>query len=818
MNSSSASPPPQPQISIIIPVYNTENFLGECLQSIVSEDFPTFEVILVNDESPDNSQAIIDDYVRRYSNVSSYYQTHGRQGKARNTGIEKARGKYIFFLDSDDLLMPGALAHYYRLMETHGSDIVAGPARSFKGKRRWIGPSYRYYVREIANTSLDQDPWLLADTSCCNKLYRKSFLIEHNLRFPENIYCEDVHFIYRVYLASQIITLSPQIIHQYRGRQRGGVPSGTQTFSQQRLHDIFAVYGEMLKTFEKNSSTEVQVRLHQQIVKKAAQLFSKLPGFPDGGASFYRDVQATVSSISPERIAHHGGHYTLPFVMIQNGFFNHASAILNYGLIPTVVEDFFKQMVDVDPEGLKALLKVSILKNISTLDRVISHGSKNNYIFVVKRILGRIGYDFRQLAIDGRQAAIVTAKTLLGRYRIGQNDLLKRKIRAVLYTRTIGFFWKTGFLLLRRWAQSRAGQRTWLVGERGGRGCAESGYHFFRYCTKNLRTQHVYYVLKKGVAVPEGFGSRKQLLRYGSIKHFRILLRAECLIFTNNELDVSYFLPPKRRFDTIKTIFLSHGITYYNPGVYYRRIAHRFSMIVAAAEREKQEKITDWSLVDRSVVKPTGYPIFDPLQDYSSRKEILFCPTWRNRLDEMAPEQFRVSDYFVQIVGLLRDEVLHEFLEKAGITLIFRCHFRMAHHLETIDAALPRCIRVETGDSGRSVQQCLKDALLLITDYSSIFWDMAYMKKPIILFQFDRLAFLAERGLHAFSTPDDQISFATIVNQREKVLDALVKISENNFILNAAQQDTIATFFDYFDANNSKRVYREIERLLKSGA
>ena len=139
----------------------------------------------------------------------------------------------------------------------------------------------------------------------------------------------------------------------------------------------------------------------------------------------------------------------------------------------------------------------------------------------------------------------------------------------------------------------------------------------------------------------------------------------------------------------------------------------------------------------------------------------------------------------------------------------------MAHHLNTIDTAFPECIRIETGDSERTLQQCLMDALLLITDYSSILWDMAYMKKPVILFQFDRSEFLAERGLHAFSTSDDQMPFVTVVNHRQAVLEKLAESAESRFCLSAEKQAAVAGFFDFFDADNSLRVYNEIVQLLK---
>ena len=93
------------KISVIIPVYNVEKYLVKCLDSLLNQEFSDYEIIVVNDGSPDNSQSIIDSYVERYPKiVKSYIKENGGQGSARNLGISKAKGEYICFVDSDDFV------------------------------------------------------------------------------------------------------------------------------------------------------------------------------------------------------------------------------------------------------------------------------------------------------------------------------------------------------------------------------------------------------------------------------------------------------------------------------------------------------------------------------------------------------------------------------------------------------------------------------------------------------------------------------------------------------------------------------------------
>lgn len=806
----------QIKLSVIIPVYNTEKYLTESIDSVLeqSKDI-SLEILLVNDESPDGSQEIIDSYAKRFPFIHSYLQSHGRQGKARNTGLKNAKGDYIVFLDSDDTLTKGALQHFYNIAKRHDSDFVVGVARSFKGWRKWIGDSHRNYKREIINTNLDNTPILLTDTSSCNKIYRRSFLLDNNIWFPEKTFCEDVEFVYKSYLLSDRITISPRIFHEYRGRKAGDSPSGTQTFSDKRVCQCSIVFKKSLEQYYNAVDSHIFESLCAKVVAVTCQQFRRFPIFPASNSSLYTEIQSTLKLCPVKQIAENAEHYTIPLLMIKEGYFSHAAAILNYGAIIPVIEDFFAKLEKENPGALTDLLKVNVFNKIVILDRIISHGSNNNLVFVAKRILRRIHEDLLLLKQDLVQLFISIIKTLLGKYKIFQNPRLLTKITTILRDRSTGLLWKLGFLTLRPFILRSSTQRSWLIGEREGKGFAESGYSFFKYCTEVLQLKHLYYVLDTRTSIPEDIKNTEFVVVKGSIKHFTTLLKAECFIFTNNELDVSPFLPGKLKKNPVKTIFLNHGVTYYNPGVYLRNIAHRFDMILAVSNQEKQQKIDDWSLQDTSRVKVTGFPIFDPLHSFSPKQEILFCPTWRNQLDDLSEDEFQNSQYFKEITSFLCDSHLQNFLAQHSLQLIFRCHFRMANLLHVFQTDLPASIHVEKHDSKRSLQNCLRDAKLLITDYSSILWDMAFMKKPLILFQFDRHSFLAERGLHDFSIPDSTMKFASFAKDKEELFIHLSSFANNHFEISKDQQSNISQFFAFMDNNNSKRVYKEVCALLQ---
>ena len=121
----------QALISVIIPVYNVEEYLRECIDSVLNQTFSDFEVILVNDGSTDSSGEICDEYVEKDERVTVIHQKNGGLSVARNIGLSEANGKYVYFLDSDDYISENALATLLNIAENDSSDIVFFDAVSF---------------------------------------------------------------------------------------------------------------------------------------------------------------------------------------------------------------------------------------------------------------------------------------------------------------------------------------------------------------------------------------------------------------------------------------------------------------------------------------------------------------------------------------------------------------------------------------------------------------------------------------------------------------------------------------------------------------
>lgn len=204
-------------LSIIVPVYNVEAYLDKCLKSLVQQTLEAFryEIIVINDGSTDHSQKIIDFYANKYDNVRSYQKENGGLSDARNYGIERAEGKYIAFVDSDDYVKDSMYKTMLEKAEQRDFDIVVCDFIEVRGENESFFTSrLKHDIMEmqgIKKTMCDIYP------SAWNKLYKRSLF--DNLRFKKGVWFEDVECLYRIFPLIQSIGVVKHPLYYYVQRK-----------------------------------------------------------------------------------------------------------------------------------------------------------------------------------------------------------------------------------------------------------------------------------------------------------------------------------------------------------------------------------------------------------------------------------------------------------------------------------------------------------------------------------------------------------------------------------------------------------------------
>lgn len=242
------------RLSVIMPVYNAEGSLRATLDSVLGQDFEGMELIAVNDGSSDGSLAILEEYAARDSRVRVISQANGRQGKARNTGLQHARGGFIAYMDSDDLLSAGYYTKLYNAAVEHDADIAFSEIKRIKG----AGVKYFFGLKQVECAESIDDKLRICHCppSFCsvNMVVRRSVIDGLGLRFAEGVYYEDAAYVFRLLCGSGRLVTVPDAQYIYIHH------SGSTVHSRQTA----------VKQLDK-------YRAHKEVVRMAGEYGIKLP-------------------------------------------------------------------------------------------------------------------------------------------------------------------------------------------------------------------------------------------------------------------------------------------------------------------------------------------------------------------------------------------------------------------------------------------------------------------------------------------------------------------------------------------------------------
>lgn len=247
----------QTKVSIIIPVYNVERYLSDCLDSILDQSLYEIEIICVNDGSTDSSPMILQQYRRRDLRVVIVdFNMNKGQAYARNRGLETARGKYIYFVDADDMVKEGALEYLYNLMEAESLDGVLFSAETISEIRETVDLNYEMRYAAYPGTYTGTDIFsLLIDNSeyshnVWRQFWRKEYLIQNHLFFHEKTSPhEDLLFTFRAIILAQSIRCINRACYICRKREGSIV---TTKPNVKKLKAFIVCYGESLQFVQEN--------------------------------------------------------------------------------------------------------------------------------------------------------------------------------------------------------------------------------------------------------------------------------------------------------------------------------------------------------------------------------------------------------------------------------------------------------------------------------------------------------------------------------------------------------------------------------------
>lgn len=363
-------------------------------------------------------------------------------------------------------------------------------------------------------------------------------------------------------------------------------------------------------------------------------------------------------------------------------------------------------------------------------------------------------------------------------------------------------------------------QPIWLVGERH-ETARDNGIRFFEY----LRAEHpelrAYYIIDEDSPMIDKVTPLGNVVFHSSWRHRILMLHASVLA---NAYSIKHMVPKQWHPSAYTNLFnwrvgsrrvyLKHGV--HDKTTTFKRGTNGYDLVVTVGPGESGALMGESGYTDQQI-KEVGLPRYDTLVRTPGRKTILMMLTWRRYFvpklfssEEAAEGSFEGSKYQEFVNGLLGSERLSELLRDQDVELVMIPHYNMAKEIETIQANDPR-ITILDGATA-DIPELLKSCDLLLTDYSSVHFDVGYLNTPVVYAQFDREEFQQGHATETwFHYKTD--GFGPVVETLDATIDELERYAVQNFASDQLYTDRVEAIFTHQDQNNRERLYSEILQL-----
>ncbi len=833
------------QFTIVSAVYNVENYLEEYFSSIINQSL-LFEnhihLIMVDDGSPDQSADIIKKWQKRYpDNITYIKKENGGQASARNVGMEYVRTEWVTFIDPDDFLDYRYFEEVDRFLSKQDANDISMISCNFifyydKSKSLSDTHPLKYRFRKNENvinvSTMHKDIQLTVNSV----FFKKNQLSKHQICFHTDIRpsFEDGYFVtqYLIHNYNTKIAFLKGPKYYYRKRSDGTSTLDTswktidrydkvlrngylrilryaedkmgfvpQFLQRTILYELMWNHQYLLNSSQKISHLSVQEKQqYQQLLKETFEYLDMetIENFELAGCWFFYKV-AYIGFYKhkelPYQIYYIEGFDAIKSQIKIHYFYyyeNEATVTLN----KKSIEPIYTKTRTHEFIGQDFVYEKTLWVSFENLEEYCEIQTNNKQtIFSLKGTQYKYGIRISAIKNSLEQKTIHQSK-------------IKKNIKTLYYR---AYFYIIGRIA----AISNRGSVIWLIGERVGTSAQDTGYHFFRYCRKYHPSKKIYFVTKKENITPE-LSKLDNILEMGTIKHHILLLSSQVHIFNDSYRDLCEKWENVKKTKQVKVVcFLQHGIIalskihgYYNYTNMQKR-ANAVDIFITSSEFEKDVVINKLGHKDERVFI-SGLSRFDNLfEHYHIRnKKIIYIPTWRNWLRYCTEQEFLNSKYYKETLNVVNAISQLKQHYKFEFDVCFHHAFNKFTHLYKHDE------EVNFIDMSHiNVQELIIDAGMLITDYSSISFDFAFMEKPVVFYQFDREEFLEARG-GSFINHETEL-FGPVTTNLDTLSSYVQSYIDNKYQMYDNDKEKASRYFEYRDNKNSQRIFDIIENTLE---
>lgn len=881
------------KFTIITAVYNVEQFLDECIESVLKQDIgfeKNVQFILVDDGSTDRSGEICDKYAKQYpNNILVIHKENGGAASARNEGLKYTNGEYINFLDSDDKFSENVLSEVERFFYKSGVGIVTIPVYFFDASsgEHWQNFKFKKGKRIINLANEFEAPLMFTNSSFYKAQYKDKILFDNRLVHGEDL---------KVNLTILSYEMKFGVINtcKYCYRRRN---NGTQSLIQsskkkkERYIDYLDYLVEWCFEFYNNKMgyippfvqytimCDLQWRLIENInireilseneEKKYIDKLSKSFMYIDDEYILkqkklnsehkyyalkkkyelvYQNDKIKLKNIIKKIENIFKCVTNLEFINIKNnsiileltntylGNFNqiNKNVCLLVNGKKIICEPNYKRVNEIkclnEPIAYRITFKgiIKDIENIKRLEILFCDELQGNFNKREKIVTGKFFPIDKNLKksyaiIENYILFLSENKLIIERYRF--LDFLKKECiflkeifsiknpaaKKAFFSRCLYHFIKPFFK-----------KEIWLISDRINK-ADDNGQALFEYINNNKLPINTYFVLSKNSADYSNISKVGKVLSYLSWKHKFYHLLADKIISSAAD---DYVYNPffgnnkfyKDIFNKQKYVFLQHGIIQNDLTNWLNRYNKNLSLFITTALPEYNAILNKDYFYDKNVVKILGLCRHDYLYE-ETQKIITIMPTWRSYIVtnntyavdgiKRYDRSFLETSYFKFYNKLINNNKLIKAAESYGYKIKFMPHPNVINYIDFFH----KNKNIEFCNISTKYSEIFNTSALIVTDYSSVAFDFAYLRKPIIYTQFDKDEFfekhICEHGYFDY----ERDGFGEVEYDIDSTINRIIEYVENDCKLKDKYKERTKRFFAFNDHNNCKRVYEAIKSL-----
>lgn len=883
--------------SVIVPIYNTEQYLEETLESIVNQTIgfqENIQLILVNNASEDHSANICKRYMTMYPDNVIYIKLEKNQGPsgARNAGMHYIRGKYVNFLDSDDKWELSTFKKVFSFFEKNIQEIDCVACRqcffdagfgdhplNFRFKKDMIvdvNVQYKFlqlhvnsvffFSDAICNIRFDEKMDHAEDTKFFNTVmlsknkygviksgtyyYRKraqSDSLLNHVQKEEDYFTSKIrdslgYFIqYSIRNFGEVIPyVQNMIIYSLKYRIKEGSKGEV---SLNTINTAFSLMSDYLRY------VSIEIILEQDNVYKEHKIFAlslkqrcdvRKYIYHESGSFYYRgselfnnESRSNCALINLELKNDKlclNGRINLPllkklyhiYVRTNTG----AEYPLSYYELDHTANRYFLGILYHEIRGFTVEIP---LDNLENLEFVLEYEGEKivlalGFWLVTKLstklqntycILGNYIVRYKNCKL------LVTPKTIMGRtineVRLCRELLRDRHIKTLL--------WRI-LIQCEQFKKHLLKKKLWLFLDTFST-AGDNAEYLFRYVVEHVDQSIVpvfcveknspFYDKLKLVGKVIPFDTKRYRLAFAVCDN---LISSQTFYGVQNTFyQRTEYLKDLFKF---KFVYLQHGVIKDNHADTQSKHKKAVDLFVTTGIPEYNSLLHDFYGYDESVVKLTGLArydgIYQVMNERKEKKSILLAPTWRklaNQVWDESSQRYKYNSTFVSsnfyrfYNGLITDERILSVLKEKGYVLVFQLHPRIWE--QNVDFCESELVHIQRNKI--ALEDAISSTSLLITDYSSIFFDYAYADIPVIYTQFDKKKFYANHSYTRGYFDYEHDGFGPVCYDYESTVQAIIKAIEHGCVMDEMYKNRVNQFFAYRDGNNCERIYNEILKL-----